>query len=97
MRVSSKTIEKTSTNLLYLINACTSQMSFMAQSHRQTEKKGRADGFLADWICLVIYVSKKKEGYLSISVIKTDPIRGSDLRLSDKRLYRILFDETKRL
>lgn len=77
MRVSSKTIEKTSINLLYLTNACTSQMSFMAQSHRQTEKKGRADGFLADWICLVIYVSKKKEGYLSISVIKTDPIRGS--------------------
>lgn len=60
MRVSSKTIEKTSINLLYLTSACTSQMSFMAQSHRQTEKKGRADGFLADWICLVIYVSKKK-------------------------------------
>lgn len=26
-------------------------------------EKGRADGFLADWICLVIYVSKKKVIY----------------------------------
>lgn len=61
MRVLSKTIERTSTKVLNLINACTSQTSFMAQSHRQTEKKGRADGFLADWICSVINVSKKQK------------------------------------